>query len=132
MGSGERTQGNTSLFYDVDHVDQRLTIVLFGTDIFTIVLKHWAPVAIRISFGGYYDIHGRPTTTTTERLNGLLNRLAMFRMIPDNVRVFRDQEQKLTYLGRFDEKIAVGERYAKAIMITPHPENLIMTGGELG
>lgn len=131
IGRGERVKGNTSVSYDVDEVNQHLVVAIFGVEIFSLAMKHWRPESISASFGNYYDVHGQPTTTTLERLNGLLNTLAMEEIIPDGVRVFRDPEQRLTYIGRGEERIAVGEKYAGHVLIQPHVNRLIMFGGEL-
>lgn len=131
IGRGERIKGNTAVFYDADEINQHFIVTLFGSEIFTFTMKHWRPTAVRVSFGNYFDVHGQPTTTTVERLNGLLNFLAMEDIIPDGVRVFRDPEQRLTYIGRGEEKIAVGAKYANDILIEPHVRQLTMFGGEL-
>lgn len=127
IGEGNRSRGNTIIAYCANYEHQSLSVSIFGANIFSIKMKHWSPVEINVSFGGYYDVYGQPTTTTIERLNGLFNRLAIMSIIPDNVRVFRDQSQKLTYFGRFEEKVAVGERYATEITIKPLKSALIFS-----
>lgn len=131
LGEGLEQRGNTLVRYKADPTFQDFSVSIFDDQIFSMSMVAWAPSLVTISFGNYYDDYGRPSTTTVERLNGLLNRLAMFRVIPDNVRIFRDPEHKLSYLGRFDEKIAVGKNYAKSIGIQSNPKKLILIGGEL-
>lgn len=131
LGEGSEQRGNTLVKYRADPTFQELSISIFDDEIFCMSMTEWTPSLITISFGNYYDDYGRPSTTTVERLNGLLNRLAIFRVIPNNVRIFRDPEHRLSYLGRFDEKIAVGKSYARSIDIKPNPGKLILIGGEL-
>ena len=131
LGEGREQRGNTTVYYSANTYKQKFSVSIFDKQIFEILMDRWTPSSILISFGEYWDDYGRPTTTTVERLNGLLNRLAIFRVIPNNVRIFRDPEHKLSYIGRFDEKIAVGKNYARSIEIKPDQHNLILVGGEL-
>jgi len=131
IGEGSEQRGNTEVRYSADAYQQEFFVSIFDKQIFQISMSRWIPSLIQISFGDYWDDYGRPSTTTVERLNGLLNRLAIFRVIPNNVRIFRDPEHKLSYIGRFDDKIAVGEKYATVIQIKPDPQNLVFIGREL-
>jgi hypothetical protein len=42
--------------------------------------------------------------------------------------VFRDPSQDLAYLGRGENKIAVGEEYANSVYIRPNPDELDIVG----
>lgn len=127
-GSGKRTKGNTTIVYEIEKRLQKLTVFLFEEEIMSIVLNNWKVFSIRVSFTSFYDQFGQPTTTTSERLNGLLDRLGAYRIIPTGTRVFRDPYQDLTYLGRGENKIAVGEDYADSVYIRPNPDELDIVG----
>jgi hypothetical protein len=127
-GSGKRAKGNTTVVYEVEKQLQKLRVFLFGEEILSIVLNNWKVFSICVSFTGFYDHFGRPTTTTSERLNGLLDRLGAYRIITSGTRIFRDPGQDLAYLGRGENKIAVGEEYANSVYIRPGTDELDIVG----
>lgn len=127
QGTGELSQGNTSIYFESTDSHQRITVSLFGSPILTLVAIDMRPVSLWIAFGDYYDPCGNPTNTTRERLNGLLDRLGELGLIPQDVRIFRDRCEEVTYLGRFDDVVAVGKNYAHSVFIEPSPDRLIMT-----
>jgi hypothetical protein len=127
---GVQTAGNTSVDYELRMGSQRISISLFNHEIMCLVMDDWTPVSLRIDFTGYSDLRGQPTSTTMERLNGILDRLSAFKVIPSGVRVFRDRDQGLTYIGRLDERIAVGSVYAHSVLIQPRPDQLVMAAWE--
>lgn len=91
-------------------------------------------VSICTSFTSYYDHFGQPTATTAERLNGLLDRLGALNVIPEGVRVFRDKSgaEPITYIGRGDNKVAVGDRLARAVIIASNPSRFDFAVVEAG
>jgi hypothetical protein len=127
-GSGKRTKGNTTVVYEIEKQIQKLRVFLFGEEILSVVLNNWKVFSIRVSFTSFYDHFGQPTTTTSERLNGLLDRLGAYQIIPNGTRVFRDPSQDLAYLGRGENKIAVGQEYADSVYIRPNPDELDIVG----
>lgn len=128
QGSGVRTQGNTTIKYEVETRTQFLEIFLFNEPILKLILSDWKIASIQVMFTSYYDHFGQPTLTTCERLNGLLDRLGGYQAIPSGVRVFRDESQHLTYLGKGDDKIAVGEGLADVVFIRPNSDVLDIVG----
>jgi hypothetical protein len=104
------------------------TVNLFEEEIFRLSVTGNSPVSVKISFTSFYDSYGQPTSTTVERLNGLLDRLGTLGVLPEGVRLFRDQEYYTTYLGRGDEKVAVGETLIHSVYIKPNKESLIFAG----
>jgi len=127
QGTGQLAQGNTSIDFESSDSHQRVTVSLFGSPILALVAVDMRPVVLRVEFGNRYDIHGNPTNTTRERLNGLLDRLGELGIIPDGVRIFRDREKEMTYLGRYDDAVAVGKHFAHSVSIQPNPDRLMMT-----
>lgn len=131
QGSGKRTQANTTATYEIEKQRQLFKVYLFEEEILSVMLSNWKPVSVRVSFTNFYDKNGCPTTTTCERLNGLLDRLGAYCILPKSTRVFRDPNQGLTYLGRGDNKIAVGEKYANSVYIRPDTNELEIIASEL-
>jgi hypothetical protein len=89
------------------------------------------PFYLSVGLGEYFDGYGCPTRTTVERLNGLLDCLGFHGVIPEGVRVFRDSIEDIFYLGKGDNKIAVGKRYAKNIMLQTDPEDFIVQTSDM-
>jgi hypothetical protein len=130
-GTGQRVKGNTLVTYEIEKRMQLLKVYLFDEEILSILLAEWKAASVRVSFTNFYDGDGQPTTTTSERLNGLLDRLGAYGILPKGTRVFRDPGEGLTYLGRGDDKVAVGKEYAESIYIRPHSTDLDIVGTEL-
>lgn len=118
-GTGQRSKGNTSIVYDIKEDVQAFKVLLYDEKILEVIMTNWKAQSVKIGFTSCFDGEGKPTTTTIERLNGLLDRLGSYRIIPENIRVFRDPSQGVAYIGSGDNKVAVGEKYTQAVMITP-------------
>lgn len=128
---GQRTKGNTSVVYEIGSRVQVYKVLLFGEEILRVTLDDWKPVSVWVCFTSFYDDNGWPTNTVRERLNGLLDCLGAYQVIPDAVRIFVDQNQGLTYLGAGDNKIAVGERYEQAVFIGCSMTTLSLEGSSV-
>jgi len=103
-------------------------IFLYNEEILRLAISDNKASSLTVSFTSFFDAYGQPTTTTCERINGLLDCLSHFDVIPFGVRLFRDQEYHLTYLGKGDEKVAVGNGLYTSVYITPNPNRLIFAG----
>lgn len=130
-GSGTRSKGNTTVMYKTCENLQVFEVFLFNERIFSLRAENWKVATINISFTDFYDHDGNPTKAVIERLNGLLDRLGIYKIIPYGVRVFQDKDARLTYLGSGDNKIAVGEDYARSVAIRPYCEPLHIVGPAL-
>lgn len=119
---------NTVVSVSVEENLKILRVLLFGSPILTISSVNDKPVSIIISFTEFFDDYGRPSSTTAERLNGLLDRLGSHAILPQNVRVFRDTEWYMTYLGKGDDKVAVGQSYARRVYLLPNASVLRICG----
>jgi len=126
--SGKRSNANTVLVYEIEEHVQSFKVNLYGEEILSILLSDWKPVSVLVSFTDFYDRLGQPTITTAERLNGLLDRLGAYGVLPKGTRVFRDPSQGLTYLGKGDNKIAVGRDYAEFVYLRPSAKELDIVG----
>jgi hypothetical protein len=122
------TEKNTTIIAHRDGSLRVVFVLLYEEEILKLVIRNDKPVSLCLSFTSCYDSHGQPTTTTCERLNGLLDRLGTLGVIPQGVRVFRDSEYFTTYIGKENDKIAIGEDFYRSVYITPSPSKLIFAG----
>lgn len=121
-------QKNTAVVATVDGRKRTFVVTLFEEEILRVVLDGLKPISIRIAFTSFFDGYGQPTSTTAERLNGLLDLLGWIGLIPQGVRLFRDQEYRTTYLGKGDDKIAVGQDLYHYVYIKPDRSSLQFAG----
>ena len=79
------TKGNTEVSVHVDSLTKELTfqVLLFEQSIFELSER-----CLIVRNGGFFDSKGRPSRTTRERLNGLLDAAGELGCIPEGVRVF--------------------------------------------
>ena len=123
------SNGNTTVLAETDGHLKSFRVLLFGEEILEVLLCEQKPASIKVSFTTFYDHFGQPTTTTVERLNGLLDRLGVYGILPTGTRVFRGPCKTMTYLGHGDNKIAVGEDYAHFVYIRPSIDELDIVSG---
>jgi hypothetical protein len=78
-------RGNTTISVHRDSVTQEpvFQVLLFGVSIFELSAQ-----CLTLRNGGFFDSKGRPSRTTRERLNGLLDTAGQLRLIPEGVRLF--------------------------------------------
>ena len=98
-GFQSETQGNTEVqFNDCESADcivRTLRVKLFNESILTLILSPAnprIPSGIVLQGGNFYDSKGRPSRTTRERLNGILDSLGELNFIPQGIRAFIDKE----------------------------------------
>jgi hypothetical protein len=80
-----RTKGNTtcSVAFDKEKQEMVFRVLLFDDVIFEA-----SELGLTLRSGDFYDSMGRPSRTTRERLNGLLDASGTLKLIPEGVRVF--------------------------------------------
>ena len=85
-----RSAGNTTVYAAPMGGEVRYGIELFGKEIFRLILdsSSLATTNICLYAGDFYDSKGRPSRTTRERLNGLLDLLGNRGLISEGTRVF--------------------------------------------
>jgi len=134
-GSGSRSSGTTLVTYRITRDVQIFRVDIFDEPILRVVCDDWKPCAVWVGFTSFYDGNGGPSRTTRERLNGLLDRLAMHRVIPPGVRVFKDGDSDPDApsfrIGLGENSVPVGEGVASCVYITPNPDELQITGSAL-
>lgn len=117
------TGGNSSVTLTREADKDVLEVWLFGEPIAELVFLDGRFEGVILSDGNFYDKAGRPSRTTRERLNGILDYLGEICFIPDGVRVFIDPEDERTYVGRKAKRLPFGKGH-KAISIAAHPVQL--------
>ena len=129
---GIRSAGNTEVELEgckccterPDHIVVRL----FGKEIFrayTSPLNNRTIVGIQLRTGDFYDSKGRPSRTTRERLNGLLDFVCSHKMFPEGIRVFI-REDGHCCVGKGDAA-KVFDSSNPAVVIMAHPTDLVVS-----
>lgn len=99
---------------------------LFGKsimEVYTSPLNHRVIAGTIVRAGDFYDSKGRPSRTTRERLNGLLDALGTAGFIPEGVRVFL-REDGSCCVGKDDACKGFGASNP-AIAFLTHPTDMV-------
>lgn len=123
----ERRRGDTSIKCYSDGKSKKYQAFVYGEQIMEVVSFDEEPVAVNICVGQSFEDDGGPSDVVVERLNGLLDALGSYKVLPKGVRVFRDKVEEIFYFGKGEEKIPVGLFYAHNIKVQADPEYLKMT-----
>ena len=127
---GRSVAGNTEVESDVCSNCARpahLVVRLFGKEIIRLFfspLNKGQVLGILVSTGDFYDSKGRPSRTTRERLNGILDALGTAKFIPENVRVFINTADNQCYIGRGDAAKVFNSSQPKVIIMANSKELL--------
>jgi hypothetical protein len=125
--STDRSRGDTSVLCTKKDKIKKFKAFVFGEQIIEVTLFEDEPVAVNVFMGSTFGANGGPSDPVVERLNGLLDALGSYSVIPRGVRVFRDRIEEIFYLGRGEQKVPVGLLYAHKVSIKPNFEELEMT-----
>ena len=125
--STNRSRGDTSVRCTIEGNVKKFKTFVFGEQIIEIVMFDDEPVDVSIYVGQTFSPDGGPTDAVVERLNGFLDALGSYAVIPVGVRVFRDRTEEISYLGRNEQKVPVGLLYAHKVSIRTDSEELEMT-----
>ncbi len=117
------TAGNTSVTLSVHGDVEVLGVWLFDEPIAEMTFVEGYFEGIVVIDGNFYDKAGRPSRTTRERLNGILDHLGEACFIPEGVRVFVDPEDEAVYVGRKAQRLPFGKGH-KSVAIGAHPVHL--------
>lgn len=106
------------------HIEFRL----FGKsimEVYTSPMNERLIVGTIVRTGDFYDSKGRPSRTTRERLNGLLDALGTAGFIPEGVRVFI-REDGGCYVGKGEacKSFCAGN---PAVAFLTHPRDMVFT-----
>lgn len=129
---GEKhVRGNTEVEVDCcDHCERpdHLVIRLYGKEIMRVLFSPVNPrvvAGLLVRTGDFYDSKGRPSRTTRERLNGLLDALGTANFIPEGVRVFV-REDNSCVLGKGDACKSF-DAGVPAVLLLSHPTDLVFS-----
>ena len=129
----DETKGNTRVELLAREIDgslrENLVVTLFGEEIFTAVLNRCRGVEISriiLSGGNFYDGQGRPSRTTRERLNGLLDYMSTLRVLPEGVRVFIEKDAEECYVGRGLSRVRL-DKANPCISLLANPSSLLVS-----
>lgn len=116
--------GNTSVTLQRDIDLDILGFWLFGKPILELVFRGQQFIEVTVYDGGFYDSLGRPSRTTRERLNGLLDAMGEENLIPEGVRAHLDPEKSgACFVGRLGVSQPLGKRY-EPVTIAANPIDL--------
>lgn len=126
----DETAGNTKVVLEDCPCCPRVALVvkLFDKEIIRLVVNPFNPrviAGICVFTGDFYDSKGRPSRTTRERLNGLLDSLGTNRFIPEGIRVFL-REDGSCCVGKGDACKQFDAGNAE-ILILAHPTDLVFS-----
>ncbi len=132
MGATDQSAaGNTTVERDDCDCCERpshIVVRLFGEEIirfYTSPLNNRIIVGALVSAGNFYDSKGRPSRTTRERLNGLLDFACRQNFFPEGIRVFIREDGDCC-IGRGDTFRALNSSNPRCILVG-HPTDLIMS-----
>ena len=118
--------GNTEVFTEFN----QLRVKLFGEEILFIDGANLSsPWEVVVRSGNFYDSKGRPSRTTRERLNGLLDLLGDRGIIPKGTRVFLSGDS--CRVGKGDHSQPLDKDNPAASLLTSFkqiPDSLIAKG----
>lgn len=122
--------GNTEVYFNNCPTCPRmaLEIKLFAKTILQLIPNPFNPrviAGIGVFTGDFYDSKGRPSRTTRERLNGLLDALGTAGFIPEGVRVFL-REDGTCCLGKGDA-CKCFDAGNNPVLILAHPNDLVFS-----
>ena len=117
--------GNTEIY----NIDEGVQVKLFGKEILFLGFQANRVTTVVVRSGDFHDSKGRPSRTTRERLNGLLDLLGDRGVIPEGIRVFLAGNG--CRVGKGDQSQPLGENNPAASLPTSFkqiPDSLIAKG----
>ena len=122
--------GNTEVVLDnCPHCPRiALLVKLFDKEIIRMVANPFNPriiAGVCVFTGDFYDSKGRPSRTTRERLNGLLDALGTAGFIPEGIRVFLREDGSCN-IGKGDACKHFDAGNAQ-VLILSHPTDLVFS-----
>ena len=123
----KRTKGNTTIKCGKEDKIKKFQVFVYDEQIMEVVTYDDEPVRVSICVGDSFEVDGYPDEDIKERLNGLLDALGAYKVLPDGVRLFKDRDEGIFYLGRGEVKVPVGLLYTRDIVIQPATDELVFT-----
>jgi hypothetical protein len=122
---GSRIEGNTGVHWDITKDSAIFTVSLKSNPILDVCMAGRKVSLVVVNVSDSIGEDGHPSSVIVERLNGLLDALGLGGIIPGGVRVFKDKASDMSYLGRGDDKIAIGGAFSKIVAIKPDPSKFL-------
>lgn len=118
------SRGNTTLtvYMDKETKELVLQVCLFGEPIFEV-----SPQCLTLHNGGFFDSKGRPSRTTRERLNGLLDAAGDLGLIPKGVRLFlgHNGQKETCLVGKGTTAGAIDEQTPTRVLVRNNLQLLV-------
>ena len=120
--------GNTEVDLDFCNSCPRpahLVVKLFGKEIarlFFSPIDTKKVAGLMISAGDFYDSKGRPSRTTRERLNGILDALGAAGFLPEGVRTFIHKDTSVCCVGRDEDCRELSSEQPRVIILANSKE----------
>lgn len=127
---GPCVAGNTEVLVDGCDCGRppHIVVRLFGEEITRVYMSpadNRVVVGCQISTGNFYDSKGRPSRTTRERLNGILDLLCTSGIIPEGIRVFIGIDGQCC-VGKGDTFKVLNSSNPTAAILS-HPSDLLIS-----
>lgn len=113
--------GNTEVYTHNNYA----AVKLFGKTILSLQFDNGEVSEVNVHSGSFYDGKGRPSRTTRERLNGLLDLLGQYGVIPEGVRTFLGENGHCC-VG-IDKSVKTLDASSPVVIIKAHPTNLALS-----
>lgn len=113
-------------FIDQDGSHSGVRVSLLQNPICEIIRKDDKVDRVNLFDGSHYDREGNLSSTTKERLNGILNYLAVQNILPDGIKAYLDYESGVSFIGKDTARVAFGRDYVNAVSIDATPRNFSM------
>jgi hypothetical protein len=119
-----QVQGNTTTCVHLDRFNNEVTFQVF---LFDICIFEADSTHLIVRNGGFFDSKGRPSRTTRERLNGLLDAAGELGWIPEGVRAFlaNNGQKDTCFIGK-GETCGVLDSQCPDRIIARNPEQLLV------
>jgi len=122
---GTTIAGNT----EISSSGEGVQVKLFGKEILFLDFQANRVTTVVVRSGNFYDSKGRPSRTTRERLNGLLDLLGDRGIIPEGTRVFLTDDG--CRVGKGDQSQPLDKDNPAASLLTSFkqiPDSIIAKG----
>ena len=122
-GTGFQPESDAAGNTEISTRFEEASVKLFGKEILFLGFQAGRVTTVVARSGDFYDSKGRPSRTTRERLNGLLDALGQNQFIPEGVRVFiREDGTCCLGKGEASKQFDAGK---PVIGMLAHPTDLV-------
>jgi hypothetical protein len=123
-GNRKTQAGNTAVECAKENNFRHCHVYLHDQMLMSLFILSSGKTFFSITLSGNLDYKGKPRKVAVERLNGLLDSLSTFSLLPRGVRIFDSGYEDSCYIGKGDNAVLVGGRYADSVIIKADHESL--------